>query len=630
MKISNLLKTYTSSFYTPYPYIIRYVNNSSNYNDQRFVVIKNLNFPSNTKELIEGIRFDVVNGSLSNQTPITQPIVVKILNKNNLSIYGNLVLNFYEIEENTRNLILKNQEVIYSVTSSEQMVSKTITGKNIFISLESPTGVVLYTTQDLGKGLIPIRQDLFIKIISEASEIYLPVFYSEESNEVFALNNYRTINQKYIHSLTPRIFENANLCDTQASNIIGDFSAEEIKDYLFSTGYYVTDRQRNYVRGTTLSLLEFLHDFYNNTNLDKFFLPDLSRFERYEDFYYYSYYEDLISLNPQPNEHAIDIRNEVLSLFLASFILDSLTFNSIDRFNRKLNFFLNNFSLLPEKYITSNGTQAGGTKLFTNLLYLQILRNTGRLDYQNIKELIKTNFLDNDELEINVPTGDMDYISTNQSGVEAYIIKILLNKHFNINEYSNILPRLDEIIASKSVLIGAINKITDPTSENYNPYFQINFDSPKVFYLHGDYVPFALNALLFKLAGFNFPSELFSNNGLISSNVYRPSKMLFILPEFFSSMVYLATKHFYFSDIQFSRPEEETQIAFVDAKAYGSVLDVKIMLNVPKKVYGFLLDRNTNYVYKIEFSPVRSLDHELIFHVAGLDLSNIKLAFILS
>ena len=630
MKLSSLLKSYTASFYTPYPYIIRYVDDLNNYENQRLVVIKNFNFPTNTKELAEGIRFEVVSGSLSNQTPITQPIVVKILNVNNLNIYNSLILKFYEIEENTGNLILKSQEVIYSVAISEQRVSKTITGMNIFISLESPTGLVLYTTQDLGKGLIPIRQDLFIKITSGGSEIYLPVFYSERFNEVFALKNYRTTNQRYIQSLTSRSFEGVNLCDTQASNIIGDFSAGEVKDYLFSLGYYVTDRQRNYVKGATLTLLEFLHDFYNNTNLDSFSLPNLSSFEKYENFYYASYYENLSTLAPQPNEYSIDIRNEILSLFLVSFILDSLTHSSISKFNSKLNFFLSNFDLLPEKYITSNRLEAGGNKLFTNLLYLQILRNVGSSSYQNIKNLIKNSFLNNNELEINIPTGDEDYISTSHSGVEAYIIKTLLAKHFDVNEYSNILPYLDEIIASKSVMISAINRVTDPTSENYNPYFQINFDSPRVLYLHGDYIPFGLNALLFKLVGINFPSELFTNNGLISSNVYRPSKMLFILPEFFSSMIYLATKHFYFSDIRFSQPEEVTQVAFVDAKVYGPVLNVKIMLNVPKKVYGLLLDRNTNYVYKIEFSPVSSLDHELVFHVAGLDLSNIKLAFILA
>ncbi len=630
MKLSSLLKIYTSSFYTSYPYIIRYVSDFGGHENQRFVVIKNFNFPSNTKEIIEGIRFEVVSGSLSNPAPITQPIVVKIFNANNLNIYSSLILNFYEVEENTGNLIFKSQEVIYSVTNTEQLVSKTITGKNIFISLESPTGVVLYTTQDLGKGLIPVRQDLFVKITSGAFETYLPVFYSEAFNEVFALKNYRTTTQRYIQSSIPRSFEKANLCDTQSSNIIGDFSTGEVKDYLFSLGYYVTDRQRNYVKGATLSLLEFLHDFYNNTNLDKFSLPNLSRFEKYGDFYYSSYYEDIVSLTPQPNEYSIDVRNEILSLFLVSFILDSLAPSSIDKFNRKLNFFLNNFSLLPEKYITSNGLQAGGKKLFTNLLYLQVLRNVGSSSYQSLKSLIKTNFLDNNELEISVPEDDTDYISTNQSGVEAYIIKTLLPKHFTISEYSNILTYLDEIIVSKSILIGAINRNTDPTSENYNPYFQINFNSPKVFYLHGDYVPFSLNALLFKLLGISFPSELFTNNGLISCNVHRPTKMLFILPEFFSSMIYLATKHFYFSDIQFSQPEEETQVAFVDAKVYGPVLTVKIMLNSPKKVYGLLLDRNTNYVYKIEFSPVSSLDHELIFYVSGLDLSNIKLAFILS
>jgi hypothetical protein len=630
MKLSRLLKFYTSSFYTPYPYIIKYVDDSGNYDNQRFSIIKNFNFPSNTKNLIEGIRFEVVNGSLSNQTPITQPIVVRILNTNNLNIYSSLVLKFYEIEEDTGNFVLKAQEVIYSTTNSRQLVSKTITGKNIFISLESPAGLVLYTTQDLGRRLIPIRQDLFIKIASGTSETHLPVFYSEELDEVFALKNYRATNQKYIQSLIIRSFERVNLCDTQASNIIGDFSIGEIKDYPFSLGYYVTDTQRNYVKGATLSLLEFLHDFYNNTNLDKFSLPDLSRFPRYENFYYSSYYEDLVSLSPQPNEYSIDIRNEILSLFLASFILDSLTPSSLDKFNRKLNFFLNNFNILPEKYITSNRLQAGGKKLFTNLLYLQILRNVGSSSYQNLKSLIKSAFLDNNELEINIPTGDPDYISTSQSGVEAYIIKTLLSRHFDVSEYSDLLPYLDEIITSKSILISAINKNTDPTSENYNPYFQINFSSPQVFYLHKDYIPFGLNALLFKLLGISFPSELFTNTGLISSNVHRPQKMLFILPEFFSSMIYLATKHFYFSDIHFSQSEEGTQIAFVDAKVYGPVLNVKIMLNIPKKVYGLLLDRNTNYVYKIEFSPVSSLNHELIFHVAGLDLSNVKLAFILS
>jgi hypothetical protein len=106
--------------------------------------------------------------------------------------------------------------------------------------------------------------------------------------------------------------------------------------------------------------------------------------------------------------------------------------------------------------------------------------------------------------------------------------------------------------------------------------------------------------------------------------------MIFILPELFSSLIYLATKHFYFSNIQFSQPREETQIALIEAKVYGSLLEVKITLTIPKKVYGFLLDRNTNYVHKMEFSPVRTLNHTLVFSVSGININNVKLAFILS
>jgi hypothetical protein len=280
--------------------------------------------------------------------------------------------------------------------------------------------------------------------------------------------------------------------------------------------------------------------------------------------------------------------------------------------------------------MTLTGVQAGGQKLFTNLLYLQILRNVGSSNYPSLKNLIKTSFLDNNELELNAPTGDQNYISTSQSGVEAYIIKILLAKHFNPTEYSNILPTLDAIITSKSVLISILNRNADPLSENYNPYFQITLDNARTFYMHGDYVPFGLNALLFKMLGFNFPSELYTEQGLIANNKHKPEQMIFILPELFSSMIYLATKHFYFSNIQFSQPEEETQIAFVDAKVYGNILEAKILLNIPKKVYGLLMDKNTNYVYKLEFSPISSLTHTLVFNVSGLNLSNAKLAFILA
>jgi hypothetical protein len=630
MKLSNILKIFTSSFYSSYPYILKYVWDSSDIERQRLVVVKNFRYTPSTKNTVEGIRFEIINGSLTNPIVVTQPFVIKVINRNNLNLYSPLFINFYEIDETTGGLIFKDQIVFYSTTSSEQIFSKTISGKNILITLESPGGSILYTSQDFQKGLIPVRQDLFVKLVLGTSETYLPVFYSETFDEVFALKNYRTINQKYASSFSIRTFENANLCDTSPTNVIGDLSVGTIKDYLFSLGYYVTNRQRNYVKGATLSLLEFLYDFYNTSKLDNFSLPDISSFPRNGDFYYSSYYIDLDTFNPQPHEYSIDIRNEIIALFIASFMLDSLSTYYVNKFNSKINFLLSNFEILPEKYMTLTGAQIGGQKLFTNLLYLQILRNVGSSNYSFVKNLIKTRFLDNNELELNAPTEDQNYISTSQSGVEAYIIKILLTKHFDSVEYSNILPTLDAIIASKSTLISVLNKNTDPLSENYNPYFQITLDNARTFYMHGDYVPFGLNALLFKMLGFSFPSELYTEQGLIANNKHKPEQMIFILPELFSSMIYLATKHFYFSNIQFSQPEEETQIAFVDAKVYGNILEARILLNIPKRVYGLLMDKNTNYVYKLELSPVSSLNHTLVFNVSGLNLSNAKLAFILA
>jgi hypothetical protein len=629
MRLSNLLKYFTSSFYSSYPYILRYEDSLTNLEKQKFVVVKNLNYNSSVKNTTEGIRFEIVTGSLYNSSVVTQPFTIKVINKNSLNLYNTLFLNFYEVDESSQTLSLKAQVTISSVTTPEQFISRTITGRNIFIALES-VDRVLYTSQDLEKGLIPIRQDLFVKLISEGAETYLPVFYSDEDDKVFALKNYRTTLQRYVFSLSVRTFENANLCDTIASNVIGDLSIGTIKDFLFSFGYYVTDRQKNYVKGATLSLLEFLSDFYNFSKLDIFELGDLSVFPKYGDFYYSSYYYDATSSNPQPHEYSIDIRNEIIAMFVTSFLLDSLSTQAVNKFIRKTDFLLNNFGLLPEKYMTSNGLQFGGQKLFTNLLYLQILRNIGSSNYSSVRNSIKTAFLDHNTLEINTPPADPNYVYTTESGAEAYITKILLSKHFNPSDYEGLLPTLDETIAFKSTLIGSINRNTDPSSSSYNPYFQVNLDSARVFYLHGDYVHFGLNALLFKLLGINFPSDLYTDKGLIQSNKYEPSKMLFILPELFSSLLYLATKHFYFSNIQFSQPRDEIQIASIEAKVYGSLLEARIMLSIPKKVYGFLLDKNTNYVHKMEFSPTRALNHTIVFSVQGINISNTKLAFILA
>ncbi len=629
MKLSKLLKIFTSSFYSPYPYILKYIGNADSTEKQRFLIIKNPNYPNRPKELLEGIRFEVLNGALSNQYPVTQAFVVKILNKNNLNIYSTLNLNIYEVSVGTNILTLRSQRTISSPMLSEQNISATVTGKIFLITLEAPDGRVLYTSQDFERGLIPIRQDVFVKIAVGGIETYLPAFYSEDLDDIFSLKNYRTTNQKYFSSPSIRVIENANLCDTSPSNVIGDLSVGSVKDYLFSLGYYATDRQKGYVKGATLSLLEFLHDFYNTTKLDIFPMVDISAFPKTGSFYYSSYYIDFDTFIPQPNDYSIDIRNEVISLFLTSFILDSLSANSISRFNNKINF-LNSMGILPESYMPFYDSRIGGEKLFTNLLYLQVLKNMGNENYTTLKNLIKTAFLENNSLELNAPVNDPAYISTNQSGVEANIIRAILPKHFETSEYSELLPILDNIISSKSIVTSFIGKNYDPLSVNYNPYYQIDLERGYTFYLHGDYVPFGLNAILYKLLGLKFPSALYTDGGLIAYNMYIPSQMIFILPEFFSSMIYLATKTFYFSDIVPSQPEEGFPVAFVEAKVYGSLLKVDIMLNIPKKVYALLLERNTNYVYKLEFSPVRSLNHTLIFNVSGLNLSNIKLAFIIS
>jgi hypothetical protein len=629
MKLSKLLKIFTSSFYSPYPYILKYIGNADSTEKQRFAIIKNPNYSNESKKLLEGIRFEVLSGSLSNQYPVTQPFVVKILNKNNLNIYNTLNLNLYEVNVGTNNLTLKSQRIISSPMLSEQNVSATVTGKIFLITLEAPDGKVLYTSQDFERGLIPIRQDIFVKTTLGRTETYLPVFYSEDFDEIFSPKNYRTINQKYFSSPSIRIIENANLCDTSPSNVIGDLSIGSVKDYLFSLGYYATDRQKGYVKGATLSLLEFLHDFYNTTKLDIFPMVDISAFPKTGSFYYSSYYIDFDTFIPQQNDYSIDIRNEVIALFLTSFILDSLSTGSVSRFNNKINF-LNSMGILPESYVPSFDSRLGGDKLFTNLLYLQVLKNVGNENYLTLKSLIKTTFLENNALELNAPINDPTYISTNQSGIEANIIRVMLPKHFETSEYSTLLPILDDIISSKSRVINYINKNYDPLSESYNPHHQIDLEQGYTFYLHGDYIPFGLNAILYKLLGLKFPSALYTDGGLIAYNMHIPSKMIFILPEFFSSMIYLATKTFYFSDIVPLQPEEEFPVAFVEAKIYGPLLKVDIMLNIPKKVYALLLERSTNYVYKLEFSPVRSLNHTLIFNVSGLNLSNIKLAFIIS
>ena len=630
------LEYFSSENYDNNPLIVLFQTDSS-YSDFRrhqFIVKQNparsLSYPLN-----QGISFTINSGSLYNSSPITQTFSLTIHNPNVLTTFSDLIVNFYEIQPGNVLSFLTSVNVPNNVATYD--FSENITGQNILITLEGTTSLgtqVLYTSEDFLNNLVPLRQDLLVRISDGSSNTYLPIFLF--NHKLVSFLNYREYTQK-LFSSTTRTFETTKVVSLPNLNILGELSSSFPKEYVFTSLYPVSDKTKTKVYGKSLFLYEFLKSFYEETfALTKVFNIDLSKFPKKSFNGTQLYYSEYYSVNQNSIEYKdeLDIRGLVFSLYMLfpfwgkidssktsyfSSIVSSLV-NAINSYSNKV---------LPER-ILSNGNRSHSL-VSTNLIFLEILRLTNHSYYNSFKNEIKNRFLSSATYVIyNDLAESVDF---SQLGLDAKIAFELLDKNYSPSElpnYYSLTSALNTIALNNKIDLSNIVISNDYSSTSYNPYYNLSFPPIYDLFRNKGFLDIAENIVRFRHSFIKIRKELYiPEQGVIRSNSFKSDSDLFVLPNLYATLSYLcyvlgSDYSHYISPAFSSFDDSSVNIVYQDASIFGNIAEITVELDKPADILILLGNISGDKVYRHFISSSPSTSHSFSTTLEGLDVNDLR------
>lgn len=157
MDFNNIFKYFSSSILEDYPYSIVPQSN----NTYRFDVVRNYSYNTSIS-LNTGLYFEILHGNLHNSSVVTQTFSFKLKNPNSISISsGSYYLNVYSVVGNSLSLI--SSYLIGTTVQNDTLVSISVTGQDVLFTLEI-NSLVLYTSEDFEKNLIPVNQRILAEV----------------------------------------------------------------------------------------------------------------------------------------------------------------------------------------------------------------------------------------------------------------------------------------------------------------------------------------------------------------------------------------------------------------------------------------------------------------------------------
>ena len=626
MDFNKVFKYFTSNILEDYPYSI--IPDSSN--NYRFHIIKNYAYSSNVV-LNTGIYFEILQGSLHNSTSVTQTFYFRIKNPNLISVAsGPYYLNAYSVSNN--NISLITSHLLGTTIQDNALVSIPVTGQEILFALEI-NSLVLYTSEDFEKNLIPIDQRILaeVRYVNNINLSY-PIFKDYNLGASFIGIDLSTRNiLSRVHSISNVGIDNIFLYFNNINNTIGALGNNKVvTDYKFPRSYsFVAYAIRNKLSTKTILFSYFVYKKFKNIIDFNFTINEsfLNSLPKLRNIYYESYRYNINSyLNHTPNASIKDI---VLILFLVKDIYYLLDLQAKTVYDNLLNY-LSSFSpitntllqpLLPDYLLSNTEDQYS---LSTNLMFLDILRFFNRVsEFNALKSAIETNFLQPSPFKYEIYANSL-YPDTKDDPLKLSIIKFLLPAFFP-NQYGTILSDVSTKLTSLSVGAGTVTIVPSflPITETFNPFFTFNpVPSSELLYKtfksnNYNYIDFSDNLLIKYLEGSSGILDLYSplNEVYLGANKFSTTYEHFILPEFFTSLLNVFFK--YRPSLQslynyFPGTTSNTGISLINYRVdyIGNNFNVYLELNNPSRIMYVIFDKvNTSIVYYYYVSTTSSSIH---------------------
>lgn len=626
MDFNKIFKYFSSNILEDYPYSIIPESN----NIYRFNVVRNYAYTTSIA-LNTGIYFELLQGNLHNSSVVTQTFKFKLKNPNSISISSSLYyLNVYNVIENSLSLI--SSYLIGNNVQHDTTVSLPVTGQNVLFTIEAGS-IVLYTSEDFEKNLIPVDQRIFAEVqhTNNTNLSYLVFQDSSLSSSFIGIDfSTRTIDSK-LHSANSVAIDNIYLCYINSSNVIGALGNEKvITDYKFPRSYsFVSYDTRNKLSTKSILFSYFVYSHFKDLIDFNFVINNtfLNNLPKLRNFYYESYKYNVNTYSSHSSQ--VSIKDIVLVLFIIKdlyYLLDSQARTTYDNLLNSLDSFtpITNTSLQPllPDYLLSNTEDQ--YSLSTNLMFLDILRFFNKISQFNaLKAAIESNFLLPNPFVYEISENYL-YPFTIYDPLKLSIIKFFLPVFFP-NQYGNILSSVNTHLTGLSIGAGAVTIVPtfSPITENFNPIFTFNpVPSTEIIYktrksTSYEYIDFADNLIIKYFEGSSNILDLFSpkDKVYLGANKFSTTYENFILPEFFTSLLNVfftyrpSIKSLYNS---LSGDSASASISLINYKVdyIGNNFNVYLELNNPSRIMYVIFDKiNTSIVYYYYVSTSSSAIH---------------------
>jgi hypothetical protein len=573
----------------------------------RFYLVNNPNNTVNNIPLVDGIYFEIVQGTLDNQSGLNQNLVVKLRNPNNIQVASSYVVRLYNSQTGA---LLRETYVPSSFDGSEITFS---TNVNLPLITIEANGLVLYTSYEYLNGYIPLDQRIYASFRdSNNIELFRAFFVRELNNKRYFTSIFRSVYNKFLNSTT--VF--FRFLDVYQNNaVIGNFNYKTITEFKFPQQYrFLSEQEVFSISAFSVMLLSFYKDFVEKLSgflIDKVDFYQLEKDSR--NFPYKKYFYNRNTLSYEKTSPYVDITELLLAILLGVKVYGML--DSSRQIIDDLVDELNNFS--PNVYYPDSSVGAKALvpdiinsdveeqySLATNILFAHILNLLG-IDNSLLINEINRIFVNNNQKTANRSLGSISSFTP----IEAAIILKFVPKYLDTN--NSYVSSLISSATSQLYDVEYVNSIplnSDVNSDSYNPIYNENLSSALPFYDKRTYINLFINSLL------NGPINNFlafsSDGAILDSYKYSVHEGFYILPSLRANLTYFFLS---LENILEGKVEEGSEIILIDSviNQATNFLVAELTFNKPVKILAILSDQGTPLSYVSSMSP--STHHVLTF-----------------
>ncbi|ABJ91452.1 hypothetical protein YS40_058 [Thermus phage phiYS40] len=590
----------------------------------KYYLINNPNNKVNNIPLSDGIYFEVIQGTLDNQNGLTQNLVVKLRNPNNIQIASSYVVRLYNAQNGA--LLFET----YVPTSFDGLEVSFSTNVNVPLITIEANGLVLYTSYEYLNGYIPLDQRIYASFRDPNNiEVFRAFFVRKVNNKRYFTSTFRSVYNKFLNSSAiPFRFLDAYLNNT----IIGNFNYQIITEFKFPQQYrFISEQESLSISAYSIMLLAFYKDFVEKLSgflVDEVDFSQLDKDSR--NFPYKKYFYNKNTLSYEKVSSYVDITELLLAILLGIKIYGMLDSSKqiIDNLVNALNTFsptvyypdasVGSKALIPD-IINSNVEEQ--YSLFTNVLFAHILNLLG-IDNSTLIDEINRVFVNNSKKTENRSLGTINSFTP----LEAAVILKFAPQYLDTS--NNYVSSLISSATSHLYSVEYVNSIalnSDANSDSYNPIYSENLSSALPFYDKRTYVNLIINSLLDNPIN-NFRA-FSSDEAILDSYKYSIYEGFYILPSLRANLTYF----FLSMENAFEgRVEEKSEVVLIDSviSVGTNQLIVELIFNKPVKILSIISNQGVPTAYASSMSE--SAHHVLTFSVINTYLNGVLEIYVLS